>query len=147
MTHRYFAYGLGLRSNAALGGMLPPCEGAPELTLDVATGAIATPTGMVAVHQFGAEALWQDSDGGWLLRYDHPWTAGEGWTLSIRGEQLVVRATENVPLQDVAAVLQGPGLAAVLHHRGVPLLHASAIDVGGRAILVMGEAGAKNSRS
>ncbi|HEX8173434.1 MAG TPA: hypothetical protein VF824_23060 [Thermoanaerobaculia bacterium] len=145
MTHRYFAYGLGIESNVAIDGMLPPHDGAPSLTLTFESGPPEVVDGATPIHQSGLESFWNCGNGVRLLRYDNLWAPGEGWSLRIDGERLRVRLSENVPFGDVLAVLQGPGLAALLHLRAVPLLHAAVIDAGGRAIAVMGEAGAGKS--
>ena len=46
---------------------------------------------------------------------------------------------------DVCAYLVGSGLAVVLHFRGVPALHASAVEVSGSGVLFLGQSGAGKS--
>jgi hypothetical protein len=46
---------------------------------------------------------------------------------------------------DIVAVLLGAAFASVLHLHGVPILHAAAVVVDGRAILIAGQSGAGKS--
>jgi len=62
-----------------------------------------------------------------------------------RGEEIVVTPACGVSRAALRLYLLGPVFAALLHQRGLFLLHASAVAIGGRAIAVLGDAGAGKS--
>jgi hypothetical protein len=94
----------------------------------------------------GFETLWHIDPETWLLAYRAPDVDGYHWTLRYDGsERVTVRWDSELLLPDIPAVLQGPGIAASLHLRGVPLLHGCVIDVDGGAIVIMGAPGTGKS--
>jgi hypothetical protein len=143
--HHYALYGATLRTNRPLPGTLPGRSG------DVIEIDFAGPVEDVAGRQepfsrIPGATLWHLDDTSWLLRYDHPpdpycWTV----TYTDRGARVTVRWSADWLLDGIPAVLQGPGVAAALHLRGVPILHAGAIAVDGAAILLMGTSGSGKS--
>jgi hypothetical protein len=145
--HEYGLYGLNLRSNRALPGLAPTRGDAPEIVIDFAG---RTEAAFVSEDepfwQNGFETLWHRDDGSWLLRYIDERDDGF-WSVAFTDDasRLTVRWTDDAMLDDIPSVLQGPGLAAALHLRRVPLLHASVLAVGGGAIALMGTPGAGKS--
>jgi hypothetical protein len=61
------------------------------------------------------------------------------------GRQVWVSWSETVTLEEVTVPLVGPILGCVLRRRGVTCLHASAVTVSDRAILLVGDKGAGKS--
>jgi hypothetical protein len=144
--HRYSAFGLTLRSNRVLDGLLPSSVVAPEIILDftgegVPASADQPPLGVME----NVETLWHLGEHRWLLRYDHPVAAGLACSITIEPERMTICWTRGIPFTDILPALLGPGFGALLHLRGIPPLHACAIDLGGRAIVIMGEPGAGKS--
>lgn len=128
-THRHSAFGLEVDSNRRLGGLPPGGDGAPAVTV-VFDGERAPPPVRGAAHD------------GMLLR----WEAGAGgpsWTMEVSagGDRIVVSWTPGLSVPDIETVVETTGLAACLILRGVPLLHASSVDVDGRAVVSVGAAG------
>lgn len=142
----YSVFGLAVRSNLALGGLHPPAEGGSPLLIDSARAQyFPAPEG--PPHCAGGfEAHWHVGDGRWLSRY------GEGsgtplWSMEAHsgGARLDIRWSDPGQLHDIPAIAQGAGLAMALHLKGDFILHASAVAVGGGAILVIGDSGAGKS--
>lgn len=149
--HEYAAYGLTVRSNRPLPGFAPAHERAPAVTAvtvdfagahDADRGDAAPPP----FHHVGMETLWHRPGGAWRLRYVDP-RDGAFWTIDLDagGTRLVVRWSADSLLDDIPAILSGTGLAAALHLRGVPLLHAAVTAIDGGAVAVLGEPGAGKS--
>lgn len=61
------------------------------------------------------------------------------------GQEILVDAAEGVPDRNVRLYLLGSAFGALLHQRGLLPLHANAIEVDGKAVAFMGEAGAGKS--
>ena len=61
------------------------------------------------------------------------------------GRDIIVDADTAMPERNVRLILLGTAFGALLHQRGMLPLHANAIDVDGRAVAFMGEAGAGKS--
>jgi hypothetical protein len=145
--HQYAVYGLTLQSNRPLSGFGPVGGQAPLVTLDFA-GAPAgdLPGEGEPFYENGFETLWHREDGTWLLRYVDERDAAF-WTIDFdaAGTRLTIRWTKDSLLDDIPTVLQGPGLAAALHLRGVPMLHASVLAVDDGAIALIGAPGAGKS--
>ncbi|HEX8648317.1 MAG TPA: hypothetical protein VF715_15595 [Thermoleophilaceae bacterium] len=148
MIHRYEAYGLAIGSNRPLPGLRPsetsPVDvrvefdeaGAPHV--DDRAADTTTSTGWGAVR--GCE------DGGRLLLYASH--GGESaWSMRVSGDggSIEVRWRGPVAVADIAAFVETGGLPTALALRGVPLLHACAVDIGSAAFLVLGAGGAGKS--
>jgi hypothetical protein len=143
----YSVYGLAVDSNLKLPGLAEGRRGGVPLAV---RGASARDFERPAVsHHFTSEVetLWHLDEERWLLRYDGrsmnapPWyvLASEG------GARLDVRWSEPTQVGDIASFLPGPALALALHMKSTFLLHAGAVDIGGRAGLIMGPSGAGKS--
>jgi hypothetical protein len=86
--------------------------------------------------------VWKLGDGGcFRLRY----CDGTEFFLSESGNEIWAAWPENMTLEDTATYLLGPIFGFLLRLRGVTCLHASAIAVDGRAIALIGPAGAGKS--
>jgi hypothetical protein len=145
--HQYSAYGLTLQSNRPLPGFGPVAGEAPLVTLDFAGAPRADLAGEgEPFWGNGFETLWHRQDGTWLLRYVDE-RDGAFWTVDFdaAGTRLTIRWSKDSLLDDIPSVLQGPGLAAALHLRGVPMLHSSVLAVDDGAIALIGAPGAGKS--
>jgi hypothetical protein len=132
-THTYSAYGLAIESQLAL----------PEL--------VAAPSGGDVHVAIGPVQAPPDPGDGRPL-----W-----WTVSPREATIVYRGVASVTVRDGSRIVVdpvpgadervlrrfvlGPGLATVLRQRGVPTLHASAVDLGRLAVAFLGHAGSGKS--
>lgn len=146
MIHLYGVYGLTIRSNRPIEGMLPPIDGAAEVIIDFA--GIADPplppqTPLCTIDRF--QKLWQLDAGRYLLRYQSWIDPREAWSVVITPDRLTIHWSAGIDPTDIPTVLQGGALACLLLLRDVPALHAAAIDVGGAAILILGDSGAGKS--
>ena len=140
--YRYAAYGLAIESNRPLPGLAPPRPQPQSIVIDFA-GDMPRVDGEPFFAN-GFETCWHRPTGEWVIRYgDH--RDGSAWALTIDEERIVVGWTRQGVLDDVAPVLQGPGLAAALHRRGTPVLHGAVIAIEGGAILLIGAPGAGKS--
>jgi hypothetical protein len=146
--YEYAVYGLTLQSNRPMAGFASVTDGeAPRVTIDFAGAPIDLPgRDHEPFWDNKFETLWHRDDGTWLLRYVDS-RDGAFWTIDYdaAGTRLTIRWTKDALLEDIPAVLQGPGLAAALHLRGVPMLHASVLAVDDGAIALIGAPGAGKS--
>jgi hypothetical protein len=86
-----------------------------------------------------ALVVWSDGDGRFFrLRY----ADGTQFLVARTGNQVWATWPEPLTLDDTATYLLGPILGLVLRLRGTVCLHASAIALGGRAVVLVGAAGA-----
>jgi hypothetical protein len=87
-------------------------------------------------------AIGRSTDGAWLrLRY----ADGTEVTVDTAGTRVGCTWPAELTLEDAATYLLGPVCGLLLRLRGVTCLHASAVAVGGRAVLMCGPAGAGKS--
>ena len=124
----YEACGLRLRSEVELPG-LRPAQGPADVVVrrgEVEGPGGFPPSGIAAERGADADRL------AWYGRARLRITAGE-----------VVADSDDAPFLRQCVV--GPGLGVVLHRRGRLVLHGSAVDVGGRAVVLLGEKGAGKS--
>jgi hypothetical protein len=70
---------------------------------------------------------------------------GARFAIDLEGRKVLADWPENYAFEDACTYLLGPVLAFVLRLRGVTCLHASAVVVDGRAIVLFGPAGAGKS--
>jgi hypothetical protein len=147
---RYLLYGLRVDTSLPLPALEPtPGPGAPDVDVrfgEAPEGAPADP-GPV---WYRAERE-PDGDGpalvirraeGWLhLEY----ADGVAFTVSPDGARVGCTWPAGLSLDDAATYLTGPVLGLVLRLRGATCLHASAVEVGGAAVLVCGPGGAGKS--
>jgi len=76
------------------------------------------------------------SSGAFRIRYGD----GVEFLIDAEGRRIVCAAPSGASLVDVACYLTGPVLGFVLRQRGIVALHASAVEIGGRAFLFVGDA-------
>lgn len=143
--HHYTLYGVTLRANHALPGLSParPDDASRVITIDFA-GALVDPPASAPFFTNGFETLWHLDERRWLLQY-HSSRLGYVWTALYDADTIVLRWNDDAILEDIGPVLQGPAIAAALHLRGIPLLHASVLAVDDLAIALMGAPGAGKS--
>ncbi len=133
-------YGLRVRSDLALPSKGVPIGGPIDLFV-LQGGEIprpAAPPQTVVID-------WHCVEHGWLLRYHTRTNEALEFVFNREATRLRVCCTSPEMTEDIAALLVGAGLAAALYLRGVLALHASAVVVDGKAILVTGSAGAGKS--
>ncbi len=126
----YDVCGLRLRSELEIPG-LALAEPAAEADLVVQWGRVEAPERWPA----SGIAAWPAPEADVLS-----W-AGRA-KLRVSSDEIVVDS-ENEPFARQCVV--GPGLGVALHRRGRLVLHGSAVDVGGRAVVLLGHKGAGKS--
>jgi hypothetical protein len=150
---RYLLYGLEVESDAALPALMPrELGGAPHVRLSVGAHPAGAEHAGGWTQRYVADRANADdeptvtvdasADGGWLrLRY----ADGTVFTVDAAGTRIGCSWRAPMTLEDTATYLLGPVFGMVLRLRGLTCLHASAIAVGGGALLVCGAAGAGKS--
>lgn len=133
--HRYRAAGLVVESEIELPGTMPaPRAAAADVTVRVAP----VPTGL---HDAGKKgATWQIADGSFLLQ-----VPGVARFLLSGGREILVEAAPSVPARDISIFIIGTVFGILLHQRGEIVLHASAVQVNGKAVLFCGSSGTGKS--
>lgn len=147
---RYLLYGLQMETDLPL-AMLEstPGDGAPDVRVRLggaAEGAPADPgpEWYRAEREAGGDgpALVIRRAEGWLhLRY----ADGVAFTVREDGARVGCTWPAGVSPDDAATYLTGPVMGLILRLRGATCLHASAVEVGGAAILLCGPGGAGKS--
>jgi hypothetical protein len=150
---RYSAFGLCLESNCPLQGLAPgERDGVPDLFIDVQGGERFQPAPSETTYYVSD---WLDhgsgepglviyrsiEDGSYIFRY----AEGVEFQIAADSARIGARFASHSSLVDMTSFLTGPVLGFVLRMRGVIALHACAIDVGGRAIMLVGDAFAGKS--
>lgn len=141
----YFAtaYGLRLCADADLAPLpaLPPHPA--EITIAFAGSPAWAEPDSAPVGQIGPIALYREVSG-WALHYRLP--AGHlACRIDGAGAAISLSWDDGFPPADVRPYLLGPVLGLALQIRGVPALHAAAVAIDGRALLLMGASGAGKS--
>lgn len=132
--HDYRAFGMAIRSALPLPAAELRQESAPDVevvfarTPDAVTGAVRT------------DAWFQAAPGRLLLTI-----AGVARYLVEAGRSITIEPDVTTSDDEVRVFLLGSAFGALLHQRGVPVLHGSAIDIGGEAVAFLGSAGAGKS--
>lgn len=145
----YTVYGLNVRSDLPLPGVPAPLGTPSDVTFTV------EPFTSIPDSPASAEALWYRSEwsddrtgepgvtihraveyGAFRIRYND----GVEFLIDADGCQIRGRAPSPASLADLASYLTGPVLGFILRLRGIVALHASAVDVQGKAILLVGNA-------
>ena len=133
--YSYRVSGLEVVSEVDLPGLIPGNpKGAPDVTIRRAT---------VPKSLDGASAIgptWQRADGRFLMHIPHV-----ARFLLEGGHSIAFEAEEDAGPQDVAVFLAGSVFGVLLHQRNHIVLHASAVLVGGKAVLFCGQSGAGKS--
>lgn len=129
----YIAYGLRWHSAIALPfATSPTTAGVPEVVVRLGSTPSDVPRRGGTPHAFRAVP------GAALL-------AVEGIARYYIAPSEIVVHPEGGDERDIAAFLIGPASAALLQMRGVVTLHAAAVEMGGRAVLLLGSSGAGKS--
>jgi hypothetical protein len=143
----YSVYGLAIGSNRPLPGLRRGDGEGIRLDVDFAgMGDVPAPPGPPFASS-GVESVWHLGDRGWLLRYFGEGGAAYPWSLQVLGggSELKVRWSAEFQLLDIPSFLPGAGFTAALQLKGALTLHASAVAVDDRAVLILGVSGAGKS--
>jgi energy-coupling factor transporter ATP-binding protein EcfA2 len=128
--HLYRISGLMVASDIELPGAWPLDEGAPEVVMR--HGAVAPSL----EHPLVSTRHWDSAEGRFLLR-----VSGVGRFLLANGDTITFEREAGAPAARAAAYLQGSVMGMLLLQRGCVVLHASAAEVDGRAMLFCGASG------
>jgi hypothetical protein len=134
-VHHFRSSGLDIRSEFELPGM-PVAPAQPQPDVRIIRAALAPPAS-AAEPTLGAFHV---VDGGLLLS-----VPGIARFLVRDGNEILVDIEPGARDGDAAIYLVGSAFGALLHQRGLTVLHASAVDVGGAAVAFCGAAGAGKS--
>jgi hypothetical protein len=148
VIHRYEAFGLAIRSNRPLPGLHSSEttrvdldvefveDRAPEVDELAAATTASHGSGSIQVCGDGTRLLLLASHGG-----------ERAWSMRVSGDgrSIEVRWRGPIEFADIAAFVEVSGISTALALRGVPLLHACAVDTGRAAFLVLGPGGAGKS--
>lgn len=131
----YRISGLSVRSDIALPGLLPgPSSGGTDVT--IRQGAV--PAELDSPKTCGRN--WQSRDDVILFR-----ARNVARFLVTAGRQIAFEPENGSAAEDVAIFLVGTVFGFLLHQRRHIVLHASAVNVGGKAVLFCGASGAGKS--
>jgi hypothetical protein len=150
----YRAYGLSFESTTPLEGIatIEAASPPPDLLLTVEAGETFPPAPDETVYHVspwvhdasGQPALivsrGADHDG-----YGFRYAEGVQFRIDAGGHHITARLAAHSTVADMTTFLTGPVLGFVLRMRGVIALHACAVEVDGRAIVLAGEAAAGKS--
>lgn len=131
--HFYRAYGLIVSSEVSLPELDPTAPATPDL--EIAVGPVDFPDGASQ----GATAFRFEPTRQYLS-----WQAVGAFMIS-GASRIDVDPAPGVDDPLLAFPLLGPVMALALHQRGLLVLHASAIAVGGKSVIFMGDKGAGKS--
>lgn len=145
--HHYEAFGLSIASNAPIPGLRSTADAdAPDLYVsmgDDSPGEGPIPESVSYLSPSRDDSgtplltLWTRSTGGHRLRY----CDGAEYTVDRSASRVHVRWEAPLSSADAAIYLMGPVLGFVMRLRGIIPLHASAVAVGGRAVVFAGDPG------
>jgi hypothetical protein len=127
----YQAYGLTIRSQLLLPELIPAAPGATA-DVTIRLGTVPRPP---ELDRSTERCLWATEDEACLF-----W-ADAGTILVRRGAELIVEPLPQVDARVLRIYLLGPALGVLLHQRGLLVLHASVVGIGGSAIAFVGESG------
>jgi len=135
----YLVYGLRLLSDHPL-PLTPAMEGSPDVIL---TDGGFLPPDMTPHPRRNPDTQWSRSEAGARLRYCN----ARGELLEYRfsaggGRVKMLRTRTDV---DVTPITLGSAMGAALFLRGIPVLHATAVAIGDRAVVIAGNSGAGKS--
>jgi hypothetical protein len=149
----YSAFGLSLRTNRPIPGLIPQSAVSPvdtQVWLDAAPPSpfIGASSDDIWYVRGGDDAqapalrAWRLADGAYFkLLYGD----GTEFLVDREGRQVWANWPDASTLEDTATYLLGPILGFVLRLRGVACLHASAVAIGDRAIALLGPPSAGKS--
>jgi len=150
---RYLLYGLEVETDAAFPGLRGhEGGGAPDVRVTMGVHPAEANRAGDWTRRYVADRANSDDeptvtvdageDGNWVrLRY----ADGTEFTVDAAGTRVGCSWRAPMTLEDAATYLLGPVLGMVLRLRGLTCLHASAVSLGGRALLLCGQAGAGKS--
>ena len=128
-SHCYTAFGLCIHSSLSL-PELAATRAAPDVILGL-DNIDRTPPARAIVGKG-----WWATDQEVCLYYDQL-----GAVLVRDGREMLVDAAPGLQEQALRGLILGAALAVLLHQRGLLVLHASAVDLGGTAVAFLGDAG------
>ncbi len=129
--------GWRVRSALPLPELLPWQGDDRPVNVEIAVGGIPQPEAQ-PVFVLPHSRLW--ADGAFLLALDG---VGRFWVQG--GQRVKVEPAAGVDESELRAFLLGSVLGVLCHQRGLLPIHASAVRIGGRAILIAGNSGAGKS--
>jgi hypothetical protein len=132
----YRSSGLRVLSEIALPGLIPNADG--ETEWDVVVRHASVPEAMAGASALGP--TWQILDDRFLITIP-----GVARFLLTGGREIAVELAPGAVPDDVAIFLIGTVFGILLHQREHVVLHASAVRVGGKAVLFCGASGAGKS--
>lgn len=146
--HVYSAFGLVVRSNGPLPGLAVAggeARGRPlEVRFAEPPAGPQRPPDHAPAAEVGLERVWRLEGGERLLHYVDP-SDGAGWSMRVTAEAIEVAHHHRFAPAQMAPVISTSGLAVALQLNGVPLLHAAAVAVEGRAVLLLAPSGTGKS--
>jgi hypothetical protein len=132
--HSYRVAGLAVASEIELPGAIPAHAG----TADVMVRAAPVPANLDDADKKGV--TWQIAGDRFLFQ-----VPGVARFLLSAGREILFEPASGVAAGDVSIFLIGTVFGILLHQRGEIVLHASAVQVNGRAVLFCGSSGAGKS--
>lgn len=149
MNPSYRAYGLGILSNIAIPSLRsdPHAGVRPDVTLEIGgePGWVAQALHLPSFcyHQLPAEPLTDDPAFivtvlGAMEYFELMYTDGTRFVVDAAGTKVWGTWTPPLVFEDLVTYLLGPVMGFVLRRRGVTPLHASVVNVDGRAIVLSG---------
>lgn len=129
-VHHYLVFGLVLRSEMALPGLVPHPRSTADV--DIRWGAVPPVEGAGNGYYIVDDATVLNVPN--VTRYRI-----EG------GDSITIAPAPEVSDRNVRLYLLGSALGAVLHQRGLIALHANAVEIAGAAVAFMGHSGAGKS--
>ena len=128
--HRYTVFGFNFVSDIEFPDLLSE-EGQSEFVVRVGPVAAQPPA---ELSSFLGSYWW--SEGSFYLRWK------DVATCQVLGaKEIIVDIAPSADMARVKQFISGPAIGALLHLRGVFMLHASAVEIGGRAVLFVGGKG------
>ena len=144
------AFGLTVRSGRALPGLPPPqAGGAPDLCWEFLDDVPAPAADEQLLYPGDPEAptftwVWKRPDGSLRVLAAHDDEYLE-FVIDAGGQHVRIAAGAETPLRDAVPYLLGTVMGFVLRRRGLCCLHGGAVDVGGRAVVLVGPSGTGKS--
>lgn len=133
LEHSYLAFGLGIASALRLPELV---AGDGRADVEIHRSAPLAPVCLPP--QADAETMVGPNE--WRLTYD------DVGVLSVRdGRRIDLALLRGASPRTVRLTLLGPAMAVLLHQRGFLLLHASVVEIAGRAVAFLGESGSGKS--
>jgi hypothetical protein len=152
VSYFYRAYGVGIHSLTRIPGLEPAALSSTDFTFRFETGpqpdwvkcAISLP-GRILSHlpedKRSADPSFVLTEHGNGKCYDLAYSDGARFVVDKTAERMWASALPPLGPEDLAVYLLGPVMGFLLRHLHITCLHASAVQVHGRAILFSGDAG------